>query len=136
MYKFVAATLSFYPYSLEADYRAAGNWPEVGVDVSDYVYADYKLKPAPAGTQLGADPSGKPCWVPIPPPTQEEILVAIEAQRKALIAEVDSISVVAWNSMTTESQSDWVKYRKELVDLPNAKGYPDGVVWPVKPEIP
>lgn len=133
MYKFNAANLSFYPYSLEQDYRAAGSWPETGVDVTDYVYEDFKIKPAPDGMTLGANAKGEPVWIPIPPPTQEELYAQAEAKRKNLIAECDSISVIEWNSMTPETQAEWVTYRKELVALPSQSKYPN-CAWPVKPE--
>lgn len=136
MYRFNAANLSFYPYSMKSDYEASGTWPENGVDISEFVFADFKLSEPPVGTQLGSDPNGNPCWVPIPPPTPEEILAQTEGRRKSLIAEVDSISVVAWNSMGSEDQTEWVEYRKALVALPESEGYPMGVKWPVKPEMP
>lgn len=136
MYKFDSNTLSFYPHSMEESYKLSGTWPINGTDVSDYVYADFKLTDPPYGMQLGADGLGNPCWVPVPPPTPEEIFTQTEAKRKSLIAQVDSVSVIAWNSMEPELQAEWVAYRKELVALPKQPGYPSDVQWPTKPEMP
>lgn len=132
MYKFDGK--SFYPYSLKPDYEAAGSWPESGKDISDETHAEFSQQP-PYGMALGKDGDGYPCWMPLPPPTPEEILVATESKRKGLIAEVDAISPVKWAGMEEADQAEWVAYRKALVAMPSQEGYPDKAIWPAKPEV-
>lgn len=123
----------FYPHSLRSSYEAAGTWPADGVDISDKVYSEFSQQP-PYGHRLGTDGRGRPYWEPLPPPTDEEIAAQAKAKLDGLIAEVDAISPVRWASLEQEDQVLLVQYRKALVAISKLPDFPNGIVWPNKPE--
>ena len=50
-----------------------------------------------------------------------------------LRAELNSISVVEWMSMHKDLQNEWSRYLKDLNDVQSQSGWPDNVIWPIKP---
>jgi hypothetical protein len=52
-----------------------------------------------------------------------------------LITVVDPIAtnVLRWNDLTEAEQQALAKYRRNLLDVPNQDGFPQNVIWPVKP---
>ena len=76
---------------------------------------------------IGWDYDGANFTPPAPPPiTPEEVRV----ERKRLLAASD------WTQLTDApvDQAAWAVYRQALRDVPQQAGFPDNVVWPVKPE--
>lgn len=64
---------SFYPSQLRQDYVKAGTWPSDAIEVTDTEYQEYGQCNPPAGMERGPDGSGRPSWVPIPPPDLETL---------------------------------------------------------------
>ena len=74
------------------------------------------------------------------PPTQEELdaqaAAAVRAERDMKLAtEVDPIAgnALRWAALTADQQQAWADYRQALLDIPQQAGFPNEVVWPVKP---
>jgi hypothetical protein len=49
---------------------------------------------------------------------------------KFLTVYVDSINSVRWFSMSKENRKDWVKYREELLAIPQQSDFPRRISWP------
>ncbi|EHT4047260.1 tail fiber assembly protein [Escherichia coli] len=86
---FSAAENAFYASELRDDYAAAGTWPADAIAVSDVVYATFIAEP-PEGKFRGVDDSGLPCWLDIPPPSAEEVIMAAEGERQRLIDDANN----------------------------------------------
>jgi hypothetical protein len=39
-----------------------------------------------------------------------------------------------WFAMSPEKQAEWSTDRQALLDVPEQPGFPDDVLWPVKPK--
>ena len=74
------------------------------------------------------------------PPTQAELDAALSDQlrmeRDALLAKLDAFvgNPLRWATLSAEQQDAWAGYRQALLDVPQQAGFPNDVVWPVKPE--
>jgi hypothetical protein len=53
--------------------------------------------------------------------------------RNQLLAAVDRINPVWWNSLTPQQQQELIVYRQALLDVPQQSGFPTAVSWPAKP---
>ena len=58
----------------------------------------------------------------------------VRAKRNALLDESDKEVMPDRKDEQAKSYDAWVKYRKALRDVPEQKGFPFEVEWPVKPE--
>jgi len=58
----------------------------------------------------------------------------VRAKRNALLDESDKEVMPDRKDEQAKSYDGWVKYRKALRDIPEQKGFPFEVEWPVKPE--
>ena len=73
------------------------------------------------------------------PPTQAEldaeIAKQIRADRGVLLLELDAFvgNPLRWATLSVEQQNAWAVYRQALLDVPQQAGFPNDVVWPVKP---
>jgi hypothetical protein len=70
-------------------------------------------------------------YVPPPPPSDEELAAEARAARDALLAESDWTQLPDVPEATREV---WATYRQELRDVPAQSGFPQDIIWPVKPE--
>lgn len=74
------------------------------------------------------------------PPTQAELDATLSEQlreeRDSLLLEVDAFvgNPLRWGSLSAEQQDAWAVYRQALLDVPQQDGFPNDVVWPVKPQ--
>ncbi|HBZ9266466.1 TPA: tail fiber assembly protein [Citrobacter freundii] len=60
------------------------NWPSDAILLTEEETNAYWMIPPPKGQKLGVV-KGKPAWVDIPPPTQEELIQYAEREKKRLI---------------------------------------------------
>lgn len=74
-YRYDAVTNAFYPYELQQDYEAAGNWPVDGVDVGEDIFQIF-LYP-PSGKVRVPDKDGNPSWADIAPEGNDVILTRV-----------------------------------------------------------
>ena len=58
----------------------------------------------------------------------------VRAKRIALLDKSDKEVMPDRKDAATKSYDGWVTYRKALRDIPEQKGFPFEVEWPVKPE--
>lgn len=109
------------------------------IKVDDVVYQEFIA--GKAGMIMTPDPGKKQPmkWMPIPPPTKEQLVFQAESEKQLRISEA-SVAIaplqdaVDLDMATQEEESalkEWKKYRVLLnrVDTPTA---PD-ITWPVKP---
>lgn len=65
--------------------------------------------------------------------------IAFQAREKRnaiLKFEVDPLAnnALRWNDLSLDKQQAWADYRRALLDLPEQVGFPENIVWPIKPE--
>jgi len=61
----------------------------------------------------------------------------VRAERDFLLAsKVDRLvsNSLRWGELTTEKQTEWTQYRRDLLDITDQSGFPRNVTWPTKPE--
>lgn len=101
------------------------NGKVVNVVVSEIPLADNWVQSDVAG--IGWSYDGITFTAPLDPtPTEEEI----RDKRNRLLAASD------WTQVADApvNQVTWVTYRQALRDVPNQIGFPETVIWPIRPE--
>lgn len=58
----------------------------------------------------------------------------IRSQRNSILLEIDQLSPVYWAAVSPSKKDEWIKYRQDLLDITLQPGFPENVVWPIKPE--
>lgn len=134
-YFYDSVTNSFYPFSMQEDYEAAGQWPEKGVEVNESTFKEF-LTP-PDGKVRGADEEGNPAWLDKPTPSDEEVVRANSLNRDSLLSDAKSKMFLPQTKLLLGKASSsekllltkWIEYTDALdtVDLSNP-------VWPEAPE--
>lgn len=56
------------------------------------------------------------------------------SQRNGLLADIDRVNPIWYNSLTIEQQTSLAVYRQALLDVPAQPGFPENVTWPSKPQ--
>ena len=138
-YLYDAVTNAFYPLAMQADYEAAGMWPEKGVEIDEETFAAFQ-KP-PTGKMRVAGEDGRPAWSDVPPPSHEEQIAAADAQKKSLIDKAnDYINSKQWPGKAAMGRlkdtekvqyNAWLDYLDALETVDTAS-VPD-IYWPVSP---
>lgn len=59
----------------------------------------------------------------------------IRNQRNAILKNLDQIvsNPLRWSVFSQELQQDYIRYRQELLDVPQQSGFPNDVIWPTPP---
>lgn len=111
------------------------------IKVADAVYQEFTA--GKAGMIMTPDPGKKQPmkWIPIPPPTKEQLIEQAEIQKQYLIAEVNAETQLLQTKLALKRikpdeealLNAWLDYLDELeaVDVSTA---PD-IIWPVKPAV-
>ncbi|EPN1928639.1 TPA: tail fiber assembly protein [Enterobacter kobei] len=133
---FSPTTCGFYAAELKENFVASGTWPADAVEISAAEYDEFK-SPPPSGKMLGAA-DGKPAWVDIPAPTQEERISVAEQQKQQLRIMADS--EISWRQDAVDTEiatdketselSEWKKYRVLLMRVDTT-----APVWPTQPDV-
>jgi hypothetical protein len=66
----------------------------------------------------------------VAPKSSEDAKKSVRSKRNELLRDTD------WTQLAdspVENRDAWVRYRKDLRDLPDQEGFPFNVVWPVAP---
>ncbi|UAN17384.1 tail fiber assembly protein [Enterobacter asburiae] len=130
---------AFYPVVMKEDYLLAGTWPEDGLDIDDEQALSFMGDP-PEGKVRAAGEDGLPCWVDVPPPTQEELIAQADATKEALILSAKQ-TISIWQTelqlgiISDEDKASliaWMNYIKAVQAVDTSKA-PD-ITWPEKPE--
>jgi hypothetical protein len=73
-------------------------------------------------------------------PTQAELDAATAAQVRSerdniLTTVVDPLvsNPLRWAGLTAAKQTEWTKYRTDLLGVPQQAGFPNTITWPTKP---
>lgn len=109
------------------------------IKVADAVYQEFIA--GKAGMIMAPDPGKKQPmkWMPIPPPTKEQLIAQAEQQRQLLIKEATEITQL-WQTQLTlgiitdedkNSLKEWMLYVQK-VQATDVSVTPD-IDWPVKP---
>jgi len=115
-----------------------GYW-QANSDVSEEILSSYPegTKEIPIMPGEGYTYNGEK-WLP---PTQEWIInseteKALQLRKVKLIREVDPVvtNPLRWQDMSLEKQNEWIKYRRDLLDITLQKDFPLNISWPIKPE--
>lgn len=115
-------------------------WPEDAVLLTDDEVKTFWRQNPPEGQQIG-NIDGRPAWVDIPPPTQEQLVATADQQKVSLRATADRVIAPLQDAVDLDMATDnekatltaWRTYRVFLnrVDTSTA---PD-ITWPEKPAI-
>ena len=128
-----------------AKYINDSGWIDCEIEHETYGWIPYTLDPADTDMTVNNDDllaameatGDVAAYVP---PTQAELDATLSDQlrmeRDGLLAEVDAIAgnALRWAALSAEQQDAWAVYRQALLDVPQQAGFPNDVVWPVKPE--
>ncbi|ENU0862216.1 tail fiber assembly protein [Citrobacter amalonaticus] len=137
---FSALNNAFYPLELQSRYVEAGSWPEDGIEVNDEIFKEFTGEP-PVGKVRGVE-DGFPCWIDVPPPTRDELIVAAVLEKQVRTGQAnDYINDKQWPGKAAIGRLKgdelaqynlWLDYLDalEAVDTSSA---PD-INWPVPPE--
>ena len=127
-----------------AKYINDNGWIDCEIEHPDWGWIPYTLDPADTDMTINNDDllaamkaaGDVEAYVP---PTQAELDAMLSEQlrekRGELLIEVDAIAgnALRWAALSAEQQNAWAVYRQALLDVPQQAGFPNDVVWPVKP---
>ena len=127
-----------------AKYINDNGWIDCEVEHSEFGWIPYTLDPSDADMTINNDDllaamTAAGDVAAYVPPTQAELDAALSEQlrseRDGLLAEVDAFvgNPLRWATLSAEQQNAWAVYRQALLDVPQQSGFPNDVVWPVKP---
>lgn len=125
--------------------RISNNRIDCEINHPDFGWIPFTCDPADTGALIDvvelynimdADPATE-AYVP---PTQEELdakqAMWVRITRDNIFSEVVDPLVsnpLRWADMTSEKQTEWVAYRRALLDITQQSGFPHNVVWPTEP---
>ena len=127
-----------------AQYIDDNGWIDCEIEHPDFGWIPYTLDPADTDMTVNNDDllaamNAAGDVAAYVPPTQEELDATLSEElrreRDGLLAEVDAIAgnALRWATLSAEQQAAWAEYRQALLDVPQQAGFPNDVVWPVKP---
>lgn len=136
-YFYSAATNSFYPVLLRADYDAAQTWPVDALPISDRWY-QYLLSGQTDGKRITSNEYGQPVLSDPAPQTEEERIQQAEDKKQALLREVrektqlwqTQLSLGIISEADKQRLTDWMLYA-QAVDAVDTAG--SVVSWPEQP---
>lgn len=76
-------------------------------------------------------------WIQPPEPEipEEELASSVRASRDSLLLSyIDTMNPIRWETMNEEQKNAWRTYRQELLDVPQQSGFPQNIIWPIKPD--
>jgi hypothetical protein len=75
-------------------------------------------------------------YVPLTIQDTEDLKEKIREKRDSLlVSDVDSVSVIRWESFTEEQKTEWSVYRQALLNIPQQVDFPFNINWPTKPAL-
>lgn len=136
---FVPSVPTFIPESWKNDGTyTEENWPSDAILLTEEETNAYWIIPPPKGQKLGVV-KGKPAWVDIPPPSQDELIMAAERKREFLLREAQE-TISFWQTelqlgiISDEDKASliaWMNYIKAVQAVDTSKA-PD-ITWPTPP---
>ena len=136
---FIPSVPTFIPESWKSDGTyTKENWPSDAVLVTEEEAAEYWMTTPPDGKKLGAV-DDKPAWIDIPPPSQDELIMAAERKRAFLLREAQE-TISLWQTelqlgiISDEDKASlitWVNYINALKSIDTS--VMEEIAWPEKP---
>lgn len=110
-----------------------------GVEVEESIFNEFTQDLSAAGLVRVAGNDGLPAWGIIPPPSQEEQIVAAEHQRTALLAEASAVIAPLADAQAggyiddtdVPRLAEWQRYRYKLTKVDTSTA--PGITFPPKP---
>ncbi|MHB2063479.1 tail fiber assembly protein [Serratia marcescens] len=139
-YGYSATTNTFYVMEDKSSYEENGNWPEDVKPITDEQWEKYCVQ-GPEGKMRGADKSGLPCWIDIPPPTHEQQIESAQRKLVSLMAEATKTIAPLQDALDLGIATDeekalllaWKEYRVKLNRI-DTSAAPD-IDWPEVPGV-
>lgn len=139
-YLWSARNNAFFPESMLKNYDSHGWNLTDAVVVDDAVASEFMAMP-PAGKIRIAGKDGAPEWASLPPPTREEMLDTVEAERQRLLAHADSVTADWRTELMLEEISDndrtalsaWMAYKRSVKAVRAEDALEPDFVWPELP---
>lgn len=138
--QFSPSALAFYPQNMIDD----GSYSDLPADLIELTgdeLSQYWKQTPPSGKCLGAV-AGRPEWVALPLPTNEELIQASENERQRLLKHADAV-MLDWRTELMQGEisdanraklSAWLAYKNEVKSA-DVTADPEHVNWPVPPEV-
>ena len=128
-----------------AKYINDSGWVDCEIEHETYGWVPYTLDPADTDMTINNDDllaamTAAGDVAAYIPPTQAELDAMLSEQlrekRDGLLLEVDAFvsNPLRWATLSAEQQDAWAACRQALLDVPQQAGFPNDVVWPVKPQ--
>ncbi|MGL5326741.1 MAG: tail fiber assembly protein [Aeromonas sp.] len=115
-------------------------WPADAVLLTKEEADTYWKASAPDGKKLWATPEGRPCWVDIPPPSQDELASQAEATKAVLQREAEdaikplerakSLGIATDDELA--ALTEWERYSVFLMRVDTSLA--PNIEWPQKPQ--
>lgn len=71
-----------------------------------------------------------------PPIDVEQLSAEARARRDELLRiNIDSYPAIRWETLTSEQKDSLLKYRQDLLDVPQQQGFPLNINWPILPKV-
>ena len=138
---FSPSGLYFIPeqWKLDGTY-SDNNWPKDAILLTGEESSEYWKSSPPYGKCLSCTPSGRPCWVDIPPPSHDEMVALAEDKKSHLIADAEQLispleRAKQLGIATDEELSKLVDLERYSVFLMRVDtSLAPGIEWPQKPQ--
>ena len=78
-------------------------------------------------------------WINPNSPTEEQVYEKRCSEARAIRDKylknyIDVFNGPRWEALSSELKQAYIQYRLDLLDVPQQAGFPDTIIWPVKPE--
>lgn len=139
-YLWSARNNAFFPIGMLEKYDSQG-WDITDVtEIDDAVASEFMAQP-PAGKVRISGKDGSPEWADIPPPTREEMLATVEAERQRLLAHADAVTADWRTELMLEEISDndraklsaWMAYKRSVKAVRGEDALESDFAWPEQP---
>lgn len=129
---------AFYFLDEEVAYRESGFWQDDIIPVSDEIWREF-VREAPPGKKRGADTNGHPCWIDLPPLSEDECrrqhLIIKKEKLNETIEEIRKLEVIsAITKLTSSDYEKLAEWKNYLQKIYNVSPEETDFIWPKKPE--
>jgi hypothetical protein len=134
-YYFSPTTLGFYPEEFKNDYLKTQTWPQDCFKISESVFKEFALTPAPVGKQRGVDSLNQVCWVVVELSEKDRVFFENEWISSEIYRVREELEKVQDSDpSSTGSVTDWRNYRKLLRQWSSHENFPHIEYRPIAPD--
>ncbi|CAI1574094.1 tail fiber assembly protein [Serratia proteamaculans] len=138
-YGYSATTNVFYVLEDQQAYEINNNWPDDVRPVSMECWEKYREQ-SPVGKIRGADVAGQPCWIDVPPLSQQERVIEASRKKSLLITQTSNAiaplqDAVELGMATEVEKAQLVAWKtcRVLASRINPEDVQD-IEWPLTPD--